>query len=435
MKVLITFIFLSSFLSVAQAETALLSEEMAADVRGQSRVQYDKIYPYYIEVTSMNQVERNGAPLGGSAGHSFAYIKGLCRDISAPYPRVKLCEKRTKPFTAAEEAMGIGYNDITNPNSGIGVSVNKEFQNVNWVAIPTKDLFFYGKIKPGERLTKEYMGNLANYVVKLGTHKGIILHDEYNKGSTSEEILKNVILDSMDTDFASVFGRYIDTLKIPIKESMLPYIVKYLNDINDYYARDGHIYNWSGVYNNCAHFTNNLLASIGFTKQLKVGMSKFAYFDFSLAVPANRMLSFANTAQEGDLNDAHKVYGDSLENKMLTENKWLAVEPGIIVDLIKPVPQELNDMYKINPPTAILMVELPTDEIKRIFDLEPSLKQEAIEIMHDPRYIDIEANRKEFEQKYSNFQLSHPFFETAKFKNFEVFYSGVIQENLSEMRK
>lgn len=437
MKILIVLLSLSSLLNVAQAQTTLLSPEKAAAVRAQSRAQYDKVYPYYIEVTSMNQVQRNGAPLGGSAGHSFAYIKGLCRDVSAPFPRVKLCEKRKERFTEEEEAMGIGYNDITNPNSGIGVSVNKEFQNVNWVAIPTKDLFFYGKIQPGQRLTKDYMENLATYVMGLGTHKGIVLHPEYNTGKTSDEILRNVILDSMDTDFAPTFGRYVDTVKIPIKESMLPYIVNYLNGLNDYYARDGHTYNWSGLYNNCSHFTNNLLASIGYAEPLKVGMSKLAYLHIfrlyeNLAVPANRMMSFATTAQEGNINDIKKVYDRPISKKILVENGWLAVQPGILVDLIDPVPQEINDVYKINPPTDILMLNTPTGELKVYLDMEPSLKQQAANIMNDPRYIDIQTNRQEIERIYSSFRFptQRCSADLAKFRGT---YSDVIQENLSEM--
>src|ERR1039458_6593312 len=76
-----------------------------------SEVSYDTVYPYYVETTSMTEINRIGAQHGGFAGHAFAYIKGICRDLSAGYPRVKVCEDRKdRAYTPEEEANGIGFN-------------------------------------------------------------------------------------------------------------------------------------------------------------------------------------------------------------------------------------------------------------------------------------------------------------------------------------
>ncbi|GAG66483.1 unnamed protein product, partial [marine sediment metagenome] len=89
---------------------------------------YDRLFPYYVEICAISQIRANFAKHGGSPGHAVMYLKGACRDEEAGYPRLELCDP-------AEE-------DLTVGETGTGISVNKMLKNVNWLAIPGKELFF-----------------------------------------------------------------------------------------------------------------------------------------------------------------------------------------------------------------------------------------------------------------------------------------------------
>ena len=78
---------------------------------------------------------------GGVAGHAVMYIKGACKGEEAPFPQLRRCRVAATALNDPE-------------HGGEGVSVNRWFRNVNWVAIPGYELFYQGNLKFGERLTQ-----------------------------------------------------------------------------------------------------------------------------------------------------------------------------------------------------------------------------------------------------------------------------------------
>src|SRR5262245_33254648 len=90
---------------------------------GEPRLTYDQVYPYYVEACTLSQIkEKVGGKVkaGGIAGHMVLYLKGVCRDTHAAYPQLRVCEGGPK-------------GDMTDPDSGTFISVDKQFRNVNWV--------------------------------------------------------------------------------------------------------------------------------------------------------------------------------------------------------------------------------------------------------------------------------------------------------------
>src|SRR5206468_1812882 len=102
----------------------------------------------------------------------------------------------------------------------------------------------------------------------LGTHRGVIMQEtvekaKWKKNDPQESYEHFAANDSVDTDVAINFGRFVHCVRIPIHQEQLQPIVDYANGLNDHYFKTQN-YKWSVLHNSCAHFVNNLLAAIGF---------------------------------------------------------------------------------------------------------------------------------------------------------------------------
>ncbi|MCC6277174.1 MAG: hypothetical protein IT289_04580, partial [Oligoflexia bacterium] len=351
-------------------------------MREESRRLYDRIYPYYIEAASMTRVQEIGSDIGGSAGHATVFIKGLCRDLSRGYPRVKVCEGGC--YTPEQEAMGIGYNNILNPNAGLGFSVNKEYRNVNWVATPGKDLMYDGGLAPGKPLTRAYMEELADRMVELGTHRGIKLHPEYEikrirSTNRERDIVRN---SSMGTDFAINFGRHAHIVRVPITPSQLQNVVNYLNELNDRYFVSEN-YHWSGLTDNCTHFVHNVLAAAGawpakdVTTTLWQALWRGDLHRF--AIPGNRLIRLAEAINLSDLGNVRRIYEQPNSHRAMAESHWLLAQHGGLIDILPAVEQPRNEVYKIHDPDAIMVMPV---------EFDPFIKSKARRLARDPRFMD-----------------------------------------------
>lgn len=97
---------------------------------------YNSLFPYSVEVCAVTQFHQVGAKPGGWGGHATLFINGAEIDLGASYPCLRLV------------AAG---SDLSDPDSGAGISVNKIFDNVTWVATPGRDEFFRGRLAPEHR--------------------------------------------------------------------------------------------------------------------------------------------------------------------------------------------------------------------------------------------------------------------------------------------
>ena len=112
---------------------------------------YDQLYPYYVELCTVSQIRAKFAQHGGSPGHAVMYLKGVCRNTATEYPTIEVCDS---------EAV-----DLSDPETGVGISVNKHLNNVNWIAVPGKQLFYRGNLEEDQLLNESHVRETVLHVV------------------------------------------------------------------------------------------------------------------------------------------------------------------------------------------------------------------------------------------------------------------------------
>ena len=332
---------------------------------------YDRLYPYYVEICAVSQIRANFAEHGGSPGHAVMFLKGVCRDPDASFPTIKIC---------APESV-----DLDDPEAGVGISVNKLFKNVNWMAIPGKRLFFHGNLDADQLLDKKSALAALEAADDAGIFDGIEIHDTYKPPEDDEQAqIFLAAKETLGTDFALSFGRTIFCARLPVTVGMLEDIVAYLNDLNQEYALGEADYNWSGYHDNCSHVLHNSLAAAGVWPEQSVRVTKFRQL-FNLSIPANEFADLAILSNSYPLQDFDRLYRNRSMRKSLLEKNWLPVRHGALMKII-PVHAN-NELY---------------DTRLRIFVLEgPLLKRKTGKVdglFRQPRNTHVEANLLYFKQ-------------------------------------
>jgi len=153
---------------------------------------YDQLFPYYVELCATSQFRSKLKGEGGIAGHAVMYIKGACKDEEAPFPQLRRCR--------------VAATALNDPEHGAGVSVNRCFRNVNWVAIPGYELFYEGNLKSGERLTQSHFDATVHDAINKGVYQGVDFHD-YPGASAGASLENFVANEGIGTDLALRFAR------------------------------------------------------------------------------------------------------------------------------------------------------------------------------------------------------------------------------------
>jgi hypothetical protein len=339
---------------------------------------YDQIFPYYVELCATSQFRSKLKGDGGIAGHAVMYIKGACKDEEAPYPQLRRCR--------------VAATELNDPEHGAGVSVNRWFRNVNWVAIPGYELFYKGNLKFGERLTQSHFDATVHDAINKGVYQGVDFHD-YPGASAGASLENFVANEGIGTDLALQFARSVFCARVPITEGMLDEVIAFLNDKNREYAEGDADYNWSVWADNCAHTLRNALAAANIWSPLSVQAVKFRQL-FNLAVPANEFVNLAELGTEGNFDDYREIQQDGPARDALHEFHWLPTRHGA---LLKTLPvHEPNDLY---------------DTMFRLFTLQSPFRmgktQRAIDLLSDERFVNLDANLRYFHQKYDTILASH----------------------------
>ena len=341
-------------------------------------IAYEKLFAYYVELCAGSQFRAKLTGEGGLAGHAVMYIKGACRDEDAPFPRLRRCRAAA--------------TSLDDPEHGAGISVSRWFKNVNWVAIPGYKLFFDGNLEPGQRLTQAQFDAVEKDVIARGVYKGVAFQ-RYPGATSDTDIREFLKRDGVGTDLALQFSRSVFCARLPITEEMLNEIIAFLNDKNREYFEGEANYNWSVWADNCAHTLRNALAAANIWSPLSVRAVKFRQI-FNLAIPANEFVNLAELMTEGNLDDYREILRDGPRRDAFHEFHWLPTEPGA---LLKTLPvHDPNDLY---------------DTTFRLFTLQsPFLMgktQRAIDLLSDPRFVDLDANLHYFAKRYDAILAQH----------------------------
>jgi hypothetical protein len=374
---------------------------------------YDRLFPYYVEICAVSQIQANFAKHGGSPGHAVMYLKGVCRDDEAGYPRLKLCDPETEDLTVGE--------------TGTGVSVNKMLKNVNWLAIPGKELFFRGNLQADEVLDADRAISTIYDAEKAGVFEGVEVHGTYLPPEDDEEkMLYLAAAETMGTDFALTFGRSVYCARLPMDRPVIEKVAGYLNDLNDEYASGKAEYNWSGYSDNCAHALHNALAAAWVWRQQAVRTTKLLQF-FNLSIPANEFANLAFRSSSEKYDDPWVIFTDPVLNKSLLEQNWLPTRHGA---LLKHLPVHPNNEL-FGKTARILVLELPI--------LRP--KSNKIGKMYrNPRHTELLENLRWFRSRYERILEGRPKdldpeAPEGTFPHFQQRYYRYIEEQLKDVNK
>ena len=255
---------------------------------------YTGLHPYYLEFCALSEIQKKpgyGADIrGGVGGHSTMYLNGVCL-VGDGYPELALC--------ASDPA-----------SNGVGLSVNAHFANANWIAVPGREFFYHGDLRPGQPLTRSAYDTTKAHAKRLGIYDAIRFHDrvfaDMPKGYTREAFKYEV---SIATDYATGYGRDRYCARVPVSAAEMARIIDYLNGLNRPYRNGEKEYQWSVLNANCIHVAHNALSVIGFwppwpTHRFIV----VAALDFP--VPKNEFINIMRRANDMPIDNLLAVWND-----------------------------------------------------------------------------------------------------------------------------
>jgi hypothetical protein len=373
---------------------------------------YDDLYPYYVELCAVSQIRADFADYGGSPGHAVMWLKGACIDKSEGFTGLRVC--------------GDGEVDLSNPENGVGISVNKTLKNANWLAFPGRSLFFHGGLQPDERLTAERAAQTIKAAIDSGAFEGVSVHDQYRpEEHGSGTMLRFLASETLGTDFALTFGRTAFCARVPMQREQMSKVTDYLTSLNRQYASGDTDYNWSGYSDNCVHAVTNALAAGGVWPAKSVNTVKLLQM-FSLAIPANEVINLANRTNRFPIESFARVYDDESMRESLRNDDWIPARHGALLSSV-PVHQN-NDLY---------------DTALRMFVLQGPLKAKSksfVKLLDDPRFTELEANLDYYRERYREIVSGKPSglkreSATDDYERVRLIYYDYIAQQLSEVER
>ncbi len=334
---------------------------------------YDELYPYYVELCAVSQIKPIHGNEGGVGGHAVLYLKGTCLKQDASYPLIELCDDTL---------------DLSDPDAGVGISVDKTFKNVNWVGVPGRSLLLTGLVSDGEVLTPELEAATVQEVIDRRVFRGIELHEEYLEDRPAGMSVEDyAALQAVGTDYALTYGRTAYCAKLPVTREMLPPVVEFLNALNRKYATQEADYKWSGLHDNCTHTVRNAIAALGAWEPKTVNRIKLLQI-FDLAVPANEFVNLAALANDDAPSGPWAVYGDPFKRRTLVEHGWLPRQPGGLIQKID-----------VHTPNQVYRTDLNMLVLEGQLLLKPK-SWKLQRMLGELRYTDLRANLLYFQDQY-----------------------------------
>jgi len=341
---------------------------------------YELLFPHYVELCAISQWHRKDGRRGNPFGHALMYIKGACKDEAAPFPQLRRCRSTA---TSTDD-----------PEHGAAVSVGQWLRNVNFIVVPGYNLVFNGNLQPDERLTIAHRDATVREVIARDVFKGVELHDGWTRGP--DRSLETFVTDvSTGVDFALQFSRNVFCARTPVPESVLDEVIAFLNDKNAEYATGKADYNWDLFSDNCVHTVRNALAAANFWSPLPTWEIKLRHI-LNPAVPANEFVNLAALGAEGALASYQDIQEEGPARDALHDFLWLPTRHGALVKTL-PV-HEPNDVYYTR--FRLLAVQSPFRRGKTA---------NAVRLLSDPRFVDLDANLHYFRDRYDEILTSHDY--------------------------
>ncbi len=317
-------------------------------------------------------------------------MNGAEIEAGAAYPRLRLVAPGT---------------DLSDPDSGTGISVNKIFDNVTWVAIPGRDEFFADGLAPGQTLDEASYERAVQTATAAGWFAGITIKDAVmRQRPTAMPAAEFMVRHSIGTDFALNFARTAYAARMPIDRDAMGEVIAYLNGVNERARTNG--YTWNMFTNNCSHAIHNALAAAGIwdakvvrgpgaidvtkdvlsvAKVLALGrMSDFSF-------PANNFVRLYEAGNERPIDDALAAFRNHDVRRTMNDG-WISTGPGALIATYPIREASQNQMFA--PGRDPFLFTVPV-----LWDKEEKFKKLT---RHPPSIVtDLGANLAHFRDRYS----------------------------------
>jgi hypothetical protein len=392
---------------------------------------YDSLFPCYVEVCAVTQYQQKGAKPGGWGGHATLFLSGAEIDTGAVYPRLRLVASGT---------------DLSSPDSGVGISVNKIFDNVTWVAIPGRDEFFRGGLAPADTLDEPFYEAAVHKATAAGWFAGIRIKDEVMrqrpKGTSGEEF---IVRHSIGTDFALNFARTAYCARLPMTREAMGNVIAYLNGANETAQKSG--YTWNIYTNNCSHVAHNAVAAAGvwdpkvargpgklniakdvLSVAKALALSQMSDFSF----PANNFVRLYEAGNERPIDDALAAFRNHDVRRTMNDG-WMGTGPGALIGTSPMHDAARNRMFAPGRDPFLFSVPMLWDKEDKF----RKLTREAPSIVTD-----LGANLLHFRDRYATTLANQGNVDNERHflngdedeQDFRVFY-GVFYELIAEELK
>lgn len=279
-----------------------------------SHAAYEDHFPTYYEYCASSKWKLQDGREGGQGGHGFTYIHGLCKDYRYEYPQVIPCSEVTASLKAKY------------PHEGVGVSLDGEFKNVKWVAVPGRELTLFGDLERKSAKSTD-IESIIDRITELKVFNGVVHGIDETKDMVldSDEYLRATARETMGTDHSVNLARSLDCVKLPFQASKLPAVAEYLNAQNLMHKEKAD-YVWSMMKNNCVHLAANQAFTLGiFNKKLETNQN-FIKTIFNMAIPANFYMTLA------DQTVLQKMPSNKLLAGVIPENDFHPVQVGAVIE-------------------------------------------------------------------------------------------------------
>ncbi len=295
--------------------------------------------------------------------------------------------------------------DLSDPDSGTGISVNKIFDNVTWVAIPGRDEFFRGGLAPEQTLDKDFYEAAILKATTDGWFGGIRITDtvmtQRPQAMRPEEF---IVRHSIGTDFALNFARTAYCARLPMSRDAIDNVVAFLNSANESAQKSGYI--WNMCTNNCSHVAHNALAAAGvwdpkvargpgainvagdvISVARALALSQMSDFSF----PANNFVRLYEAGNERPIDDALAAFRNHDVRRTMNDG-WITTGPGALIATYPIHDASRNQMYAPGRDPFLFSVPM-------LWDKADTFKM----LTRDPPTIvtDLPANLAHYRERYA----------------------------------
>lgn len=298
-------------------------------------VKYDKLYPYYIKYCATTKIhpKKDKGLSGTKAGHAIFYLKGVCKDTLKKPSGLTVCDKKAN------------YHD---PNTGVGISIDKGLKNSNFFVIPGLRFFLSGNYSFNQKFTDEKKNDIIKKSLIKKMFKGYEFHDFMLPKTLLtkhyEEFIANY---TFGTDYALSTARNLYCINIPTTRSLMELVANNLNQLNESYAKSvrskyrGYLtadkkkdpyYHWHGLFDNCTHTIINIFSELGILPPKKINQTLWKQLKH-IAIPSNTLLNLNKKLNIEPIN-FKKYFSHKKKKSIFLTYDWINQQHGVLTEKI-----------------------------------------------------------------------------------------------------